>query len=394
MSDEGLHSRIGPSSFHRAEACTASVLGVETLPEPMPSEYALMGTLAHKVLEHCLYEGQEPADCIGMTHTERGVMVSMDEELAEVVSVAMDWVRANVGPGESVEAERKLVLPGSKRMFGTCDLLVVPLDIAVPLKVADLKSGWLDVGADSVQVGLYGLMALYDTGRAALLGSDPDRVLVETTIIQPRRAGNKGWQWTAKALAELELRVARLEAKLDRGLVEYHAGGWCRYCKRLPSCDKLRQATQDVVAAEISGLAAPEMDRIGALMPALKLFITAFENAALNYLQEGGTLTSLKLVEKRPTRVWKDATEAEAWLGEVLTDPYAPRTILTPAAAEKALGRKRASEVNARTTKISAGLTIAQADDPRPEVRRDEAQRARVKQQMELLKLKKEGTEQ
>lgn len=379
---DGLHSPIGPSSFDRAEKCTASVLGVDLLPPTPPSIFAVMGTLAHTMLERCLWDGCEPRDLLGLSHTEGDEEAVADEELCEIVQVALDWVRANVQPGESVSAEVRLTLPSEQRMFGTSDIIVMPVSFNDLIRVADLKAGWLDVPADSVQVGLYGLMAIYDLGWGGMLQEASEgRVLVETTIIQPRRRGSKLWKWTAGDLRNLEQRVLALAGRLDLNDLTYHYGSHCRFCRRLPSCAAIIEATEELVKTDLNHADPAVLDRLGAAMPAIKLHLAALEKALTKHLESGAELTSVKLVEKRAVRSWIDPELARAELERRGIDPYGPPSLLTPPQAEKALGAKAAVDLRKFITAKSSGLTIAPMDDPRPAVKRDteKVDRARSK---------------
>jgi hypothetical protein len=92
-------------------------------------------------------------------------------------------------------------------------------------------------------------------------------------------------------------------------------------------------------------------------------FIAALRKQATKTLTEGGVLRGWQMAPKRATRAW--SKEAEA--AQVLRDAGIPEnqiyetSIITPAAADKLLGKDRKQVLDSVTTKVSSGLTLSKS---------------------------------
>jgi hypothetical protein len=86
-------------------------------------------------------------------------------------------------------------------------------------------------------------------------------------------------------------------------------------------------------------------------------------------LEQGDDVPGWKMVEKRGYRKWiEDDTVVEAALltAGMKDDDLHTVKLVSPAQAEKALGKKNYEEVAHLAASVSEGLTIAPAEDKRP----------------------------
>lgn len=104
----------------------------------------------------------------------------------------------------------------------------------------------------------------------------------------------------------------------------------------------------------------------------VEAWLKGVNEMAYDMLRRGESVPGFKLVEKRGNRKWTDPAQAEMTLAaNGLVEPYAPRELLSPAQAEKALskvaGKAKAEKlVETLAHKPVTGATIVPAADPRP----------------------------
>lgn len=368
------HSVMGPSSFDRVSACPSSAILSMGL-EPVPaSTYAAEGTVAHSVFAACLRDGYTPEDFLGTSYEVGAHEIAVDQEMVHGVRYALDTVAEYALPGEPIEVEVRLQLGEGSLVWGYSDYLLAKRR---PVFVADLKYGiGIEVPPDTRQVGLYGLMAaIREYGEIWVLGGGPDsEVIVESLIIQPRALGLrlKPHDWTRGDLRELYQVAQNLSNDVQMRRHRYQAGSHCRFCAATPVCPKLAAIAQDAVMAEIANdpeymIRAEELDARLSMLPALKLYIARIEQLGQEYLESGGSLTSVKVVEMRARRQWFDETDAARWLRSIGVEPF-KQALLSPAQAEAAMAKEYRKDLKDYTVKNSSGLTLAPADDSRPAV--------------------------
>lgn len=379
------HSDVGPSSFERVEACTASAILGKGLAQ-FGSPYAAEGTMMHYVMERCLVDGDDVWDFIGDLFQlgdagpEEEPML-FTAELADAVQMAVSFARKFRA---EKWVERKLSLPGGVA-WGYADLVVLDK----PLVVMDLKGGkGILVPADAPQLGLYAVMALIEReGVDHLREGDPEKVLALAMVLQPRDRGQqmKSHPWTRGSLLDLYLRWVGVLNDVRERRIRYHVSDKCRFCNAVAICPALRVAAKDgvlstmvldPVALEETGFDASVLDEALRQLPALDLYGRKLTDLAMRYMERGGRLESVKLVQKRALRQWVDEEKAKAWLSEVLPTPYQEPKLLSPNMAEGVLPKGLRHHTHPSddpdalglVVKQSSGLTMAPRDDPKPEV--------------------------
>jgi hypothetical protein len=180
-------------------------------------------------------------------------------------------------------------------------------------------------------------------------------------------------RWTFHGVDFLEFEDRLLDAIAATRSVDapLAAGDHCRWCPAKPICPALRAATLEQARADFApGLPYDPVALAAALdqIPLLETWIKATREFAYEQAMNGRVPAGWKLVEKRATRKWRDEASAAAML-ELLMAPdeiYEPRTLLSPAKIEKALGKNEKHKIALYTVAESSGLTLVPESDKRP----------------------------
>jgi hypothetical protein len=381
---EKIHAELGASVASRWMACPGSIRLSREVPVPASTSFAEEGTRAHALAELCLRRNVGPETYVGI-ELEGGVIT---DEMAEHVRVFYDYCNGLDDDSGHSWVERKFNLaplnpPGP--MFGTADFVAYDA-VERTLHVVDLKYG------QGVVVEAKGNKQLrYYALGAALSLDDPhypiDKVVM--TIVQPRALHTDGPIRSDEAThieliefaAEL-MDAARKTLEPDAPLV---AGTHCRFCPASGVCPAQRdralavaQSEFDIVEAEFTPPAPetipPEMfaEMLGKLH-ILEDWASAMRATALSRLERGEEVPGFKLVQKRATRQWTDPEDVANYLlgdGYDGDEIYKPRDLKSVAQIEKLVGKKAfaASPLAGAVVKVSSGVNIAPATDPRPAV--------------------------
>lgn len=225
---------------------------------------------------------------------------------------------------------------------GTADAVIVKRG---SLTVVDLKTGRLPVPADSPQLLLYLLGARQRFGRRRRYVSVVYRV----------SAGAVERSVTDRDLDALRDRILAVLATPDR----LSPGGHCRYCPAMPVCPALRPALDTRAAPVVTAENAAAMLRKVVI---LRELADRIEAEVKDLLEGGAPVRGVRLVPRRPRRVWADEKAAAEALDKAGVSPYT-ETVMSPAQAEKVLGRSRFDELlSDLVVTVSSGMTVV-ADD-------------------------------
>lgn len=405
---ERAHASLGASGAYRWMACPGSVALTANLPNPT-SQYAAEGTAAHEALELCLSGKHDAVEMIGRRFGKCEAFpdgFEVDEEMAEAVQVAIDWVRQVFEPGDVLFLERKFDLTplahtrpalaeAGVAMFGTCDILIWKPALGW-LYVADYKHG-KGVPVDVVgnpQLRYYALGALE---ALAAEGAYPSRAVLY--VIQPRAFHRSGpvrsddidvldlVDWSDSLMS------AAIETTVEPPRLA--AGDHCKFCTGAHLCPELDRHSRALAVAEFDPVPGPDevftppdpstltSERLALVLDRAEIvetWIKAVRAHAFRLLDSGEAVPGYKLVQGTGRRKWADDIEAAIVLSElgVADDDYAPRKIVTPAQAERVLGavlkeqgvKGFAKEAKAKlwglTVTPPAGATLARDEDPRP----------------------------
>lgn len=383
----GQHAKLSPSSAHRWFKCPGSVrLAARYADAAGPA--AREGSFAHHIAERCLKEKVDASSFVGLA--SRSGEFTCSEEMAAAVQVYVDAVRsvAVLEGGDVevlVEARVRLPAPLDGTVYGTADALVWSRR-GRRLHVFDFKYG---AGVAVPAVGNVQLR-LYQAGAVATF---PDRVRfgarnleVVGHIVQPR-GGGEAWRsdeaGTAADLVdwvcdEVVPAVRATEAP-DAELVP--GEGQCRFCPAKVDCPALREralaVARDVFADE--ALTEPELpdvvdlpvEIVGQLMraaPLVRDYLRAVEERGAELASAGQRVPGFKLVQRTGLRKWNDEAKAEAALRAASVEPFERPKLLSPAKAEKALGRARAKLVAELAHKPVTGSLLVPDSDKRPAI--------------------------
>ena len=361
------HALLSASSAHRWLACPPSAVAAELYEDP-DTDYTREGTLAHEVAEIIARASLDGKDFTAELEA-KGEAVT--REMIECATDYAAYIQEQIKDASAtVLLERRVdVSPWVADGFGTCDCIILQGDT---LTIIDYKYGQgVAVSAvDNAQLMLYALGALNDYGFLI----DPKNV--EMHIFQPRIGNISSDTIEVAALMEWAEKVVKpTAAKAYRGKGEHKTGEHCRFCPHAGKCRALTKVCTEYVETHSLRVAVPvlaphEVAEVLKMEPIITLWLKKVKDQALTTLMEGGEVPGYKVVEgKLGNRKWADelkVAEALKAAGYQLED-ITETKLLSPAAMDKALGKKRAAELLTELIERSPGApTIAPETDKRP----------------------------
>ena len=356
------HALLSPSAAARWRACPGSVRMSEDVVRE-DTGYSLAGTAAHEAFAIWLTTGTAPEV---NRMTSAGLPIT--EEIIETLRPMVEWVLdyqvmngARLFSEERIEIGEHLGAPAGI-CWGTADVMALSEN---ELMIADLKTGYVSVDPDCDQIKLYALGAwfqtgcLYDSVRLVVLQPPDETPVKEKTF---KRIELLEW---AKDFALLIEEASSPEAPLrpDEDA--------CRFCPAAGACPALQEETLALAKFEAIGnplaLSLEQMSVILEKADLIEQAIKAIRGHVVKLLSTGIDVPGFKLVASKKRRAWKneDTVIDDLLLADakVPLDKLAPRKIVSPAQAEKILGK----DLVATLCEVPAGdPTLARADDPRP----------------------------
>jgi hypothetical protein len=374
------HAKLGASNAHRWLNCPGSVSAEDGIPNTS-SPFAEEGTTAHELAEQALGMALLAPEDVKVEDWSRYATVKANEfldfygdrDMADFVRLYVDHVNALAANADAVDIEMRVSyedwVPGG---FGTADAIIVKGDT---LHICDLKYG-MGVRVDAEenpQAMLYALGAL--TMNEMIF--DIERIQIH--IVQPRLDHISQWEISVPDLLRwAEWVKQRAEEALEEDAPRVPGEKQCRFCRAKASCAALQKMTQDVIMADFDDLDnAPkantltdaQMRRALEAKPVIEGWLGAIEGLVRERLSNGGEFPGYKLVEGRSNRQWENVEEAEQLLDELIGPDLAfTRKIISPAQAEKVLGKKRAGEIADLIVKPLGSPTLAPESDKRPAI--------------------------
>lgn len=389
------HAKLGASSAKRWMTCPGSVRLSEGLPDS-ESDHAREGSAAHALGEICLLRGEAPFEYLGEpAPAEDFADIEVTADMVAAVDVYTAHVRDQLGARKLKPSmvERRVNLEAlgewAEGMFGTADFVWYD-GRTKTLYVNDYKHGQgvaVEV-QDNPQLKYYAVGALLAHGRDSVDAADGVRVLV--TIIQPRKPHDDGpirtVEYTAAdlmgwAYGELHDAVLATRAE-DAPLVPSQDA--CRFCRAKGICPALRERAMADAMLDFDdhGKVVPHtaMDRltpeqIAAILDndkAIRAWLDGVATLAKAGLKQGQDTTGgrYKLVAGRSSRSWKSEDVAATRLYTLGFDDDAlySRKLVTPAQAEKLVGKARRADLEDLIAKEDGKPVLAPVDDKRPAV--------------------------
>ena len=361
------HAKLSASGAERWAFCPGSVAATKDAPNTS-SPAAFEGTLAHELAEHCLTAPASPFDYVGKPHPINAGF-DVDAEMASNVQIYLDYV--GLIPGEHRYEMRLDFSDWVPEGFGTADC--ISIDTATKtLHIADLKygKGVQKYAEDNPQLLLYALGAyaeyayLYDIETVKMAIVQPRLDHIDEAVISVADLLKWGEWISERASATAEPDAPRIPGKTQ-----------CMFCSAKARCPALDKLTSDTLMADFDQLdeIKPSRltdERLRLVMESkdlIKSWLDAVEDEIRGRLEKGETFNGFKLVAGRSLRKWSDESQAASLLESLGQEPF-ERKIISPAKAEKALGRKKAAELASVIIKPEGRPVLAKESDKRPSI--------------------------
>lgn len=356
-----LHAKLSASSSHRWLSCTGSIKAEQGIKDST-SVYAAEGTTAHAVADMIL-NGANHKELIG--ETIEGFLVSQD--MINHVQNYVDYVQSIGGEQfYEVRVDFSNIVPEG---FGTSDAIAI---VDKTIHVIDLKYGQgLKVDAkDNSQGMLYAIGVVNDYGFIYELDT------VEIHIYQPRINNYSSWTISVEDLNKWAIWVKdKANEALSDNAPKSPSEKACNFCKAKATCKTLSDHVNSIVACEFEDLTNPDTlndVEILNIMNNKKLingWLDAVEEHVTSRLKDGENVEGFKLVSGRSSRKWLNEDEVEAKLLTLISsNDIFKKTLISPAQAEKILGKKRLPEIEDLIIKNEGSPTLAFADDSRKSI--------------------------
>jgi hypothetical protein len=244
------------------------------------------------------------------------------------------------------------------RVAGTADVVAFNEDKSI-LEIADLKTGRQWVDADSPQMKIYALGVL----KKYLSHSFE---IIRLTIVQPQTGENRTHIMTATELHEWadNVLMPAVNAAVKDTTEPTPFKDACQYCPAKMICPAQTKALAAVpVTADVTTLSPDQVSDLLDKAELVEDFIAALRKQATKTLIEGGVLRGWQMAPKRATRQWTNDIAAMKVLLEmgVPEENIFETSMITPAAADKLLGKDRKQVLDSVTTKVSSGLTLSKS---------------------------------
>jgi hypothetical protein len=354
--------------------CPGSVALTYNLPRGPSNAYADEGTVGHDVASRVLTEGKPADQYIGAEIELNGVVHTVSADMALHVQTYADEIMARMAEGDTLLVEQRVEFSqaiGVPGQFGTADAIVLSADGRRVL-IADLKYGQgIKVFCEeNEQLMTYAVGVLETHG---FLMEDVEEVTL--LVCQPRLDHIDEWTCSVGRLRQHaeKMRLAAKHAIHGIGYVERGEDvplelftpteKACQWCEAKVDCEALRRVISATVYDDFEALDDPEaltvtghpppprIDKLGhtfGLLDLIEGWCRAVRGEVERMIAGGMTVIGpdgqpMKLVEGRKGhRAWADPAAAEGVLTGLLPPEkaYKPRDIISPAAAEKLLGKK------------------------------------------------------
>lgn len=357
------HAKLSASGAERWMNCAGSVAAESGMADKS-SPFADEGSAAHELAEKTLLTGNQCADHVGVVFDDYPDW-PVTAEMADYVQVYVDYVRAIGGLMDvEVRCDYSDWVPGG---FGTSDAVNIVGDT---LHITDLKYGkGVPVHAEeNKQAMLYALGVYADMRDFATLSS------VKIAIVQPRLDHISEWVISIEDLLKFGAYASsRAEEALTDDAPRTAGEKQCQWCKAKATCPELQRLTDATVMQFFDNQTDELSDAQLREAMANKKLIISWLDSVEAYIKErlanGEAFEGYKLVSGRSSRSWADDASAEALLTELIgADDIHTKKLISPAQAEKKLGKSRAAEL-ADAIAVSTGApTLAPESDKRPAI--------------------------
>lgn len=354
------HALLSASSAHRWMNCTPSALIAARYPS-QSTPFTREGTQAHEVAE-------QMANGVSRESLER---LNVDSEMLRCAEEYRDYIQGLCTPDTTVLLEQRLDLsPWVPDGFGTGDCILLTGEV---MDVIDYKYGQgVPVSAtENEQLMLYGLGAMNEYGFIY------DVKTVRLHIFQPRISNISVYELSVDDLLAFGEKVKERAAIAAKGGGELSSGDHCRFCPHAGRCPRLAMhciwATndgKDSLVQEVDTMSPEGVAAALKLAPLISVWLKKLNERALADMLNGEEVPGFKVVEgKQGNRKWKDELAVAAALDAagISREDYTTVQLLSPAAMDKSLGKKKAAELLSGLIERAPGApTVVPSSDKRP----------------------------
>lgn len=320
-------------------------------------EAAKIGTSIHALAETCHQLDSDPMKSIG-TVVEGIKMTEENCEFALEHLKAIWAMEDELGEG-GVTVEKFLPYQDTKKIKvgGTTDVIGIS-KVKRKLIIGDLKTGRGYVDADNDQLRLYGLAALEDEQLYKYIDT------IELWIIQPHHGKTRKHTMTTQELVDWEhyVLIPAIDNALNPLFQPVPSDSACLYCPAKTICPAQANIAEVVATAPpVEILTEAQISVLLTKFDMVEGYIKAVRDHALKRMESGAVIDGWQLQPKRALRSWTDESEIViALLARGLNmEQIFKQELITPAAAEKLLTKDQRLGLEALTSRISSGLTLA-----------------------------------
>ena len=345
------------SAASRWIACPASARLSALMPYVEGGEAAKIGTAIHALAETCYQLDSDPMKSIGIV-VEGITMTQENCEFALEHLKAIWAIEDELGKG-SVIVEKFLPYQDTSKVKvgGTTDVIGIG-KFKRKLIIGDLKTGRGYVDADNDQLRLYALAAL----EAEQLYKYIDTI--ELWIIQPHHGEVRKHSMRTQELVDWEhyILIPAIENALNPLFQPVPSDSACQYCNARTICPAQANIAEVVATAPpVEMLTEGQISVLLTKFDMVEGYIKAVRDHALKRMESGSVIDGWQLQPKRALRSWTDESEIVTHLlaRGLNIDQIVKQEIITPAAAEKLLTKDQRIGLEALTSRISSGLTLA-----------------------------------
>jgi hypothetical protein len=357
------HAKLSASGSHRWLNCLGSV-EAEAPFKDTTSAAAQEGTCAHELAELVLIEGGSCQAWVGKPLIENN-QYTVEQEMADYIQEYVDFVKTL--PGEQHYEIRVDFSDWVPEGFGTSDVISIDNET---IYICDLKYGkGLQVNAEENSQGM-----LYALGAFAEYELVHDIKEVVIIIHQPRLDHVSEWRISVQELLKWGAWVSEQCAIIEEGDAPRTPGEkQCQWCKGKATCQALKSYTEKIIMAEFEELDSPDpttlnQEQLRNALKAKKLiesWLSAVEGHVKELLEKGEEFEGFKLVEGRSIRKWADEDVAAEQLENLLEDRAYEKRLITPAKADKVLGKSKKGEIAGYIVKPQGAPTLVPESDKR-----------------------------
>ena len=356
------HAKLSASGSSRWINCPGSIKAEESFPDKT-SVFADEGSAAHELAEQSLVQNLPPSNWIGKAFADWPDF-TVDQEMVDAVVIYCDFV--NSLPGTKLIEQQIDFSDWVPEGFGTSDALVINNDT---LHVIDLKYGkGVPVSPEENSQAM-----LYALGAYAFTSGLYDIKQVDITIVQPRLDHIETWRVSVEDLLKFGNMVSqKANEALEVNAPRVPGETQCRWCKAKATCPALKKvADESVMAFFDDPIDKLNDDDLKSALDNKKLIIgwlDAVEELAKQRLNDGEGFPGYKLVAGRTTRSWANENEAEEKLTWLLGDDAVITKVISPAQAEKKLGKAKAKDIQNLIASSTGNPTLVPETDKRPSI--------------------------